>query len=84
VAGFPAVTRYFLFCTESRAALGPTQPPSYLVNGALSQGVMQLGPEADHAPPLARSIMNKAVILLPRMPSWLAEGELHLRTLLPF
>jgi hypothetical protein len=35
----------------SGTALGPTQPPIQWVLGALSLGVKQLGPEADHLPP---------------------------------
>jgi hypothetical protein len=40
----------------SRTALGPTQPPSQLVPGALSLGVKRPGREADHLPhPVPRS-----------------------------
>jgi hypothetical protein len=41
----------FLFDTESRPALGPTQPPIQWVPGALSLGVKRLAHEADYSPP---------------------------------
>jgi hypothetical protein len=40
----------FLFTSASRTALGPTQPPSQWVSGALSLGVKRPGREADHSP----------------------------------
>jgi hypothetical protein len=40
-----------LFTTASRTALGPTQPPTQWVRGALSLGVKRPGREADHSPP---------------------------------
>jgi len=43
---------------ESRLALGPTQPPIHWVPGALSQGVKQLGHEADHSPPSSAEVKN--------------------------
>jgi hypothetical protein len=39
----------FLFSTASRPALGPTQPPTQWVAGALSLGVKRPGREADHS-----------------------------------
>jgi hypothetical protein len=42
----------FLFPTESRPALGPTQPPIQCVQEAASSGVKQPGREADHSPSL--------------------------------
>jgi hypothetical protein len=36
----------FIFTTASRTALGPTQPPTQWVSGALSLGVKRLGREA--------------------------------------
>jgi hypothetical protein len=36
---------------ESGTALGPTQPPTQWVPGALSLGVKRQGREADHSPP---------------------------------
>jgi len=41
----------FLFATESRPALGPTQPPIQWLPRALSPGVKRPGIEADHSPP---------------------------------
>jgi hypothetical protein len=41
----------FLFTTESRTDLGPTQPPIQWVPGALYLGVKRPGREADHSPP---------------------------------
>jgi hypothetical protein len=41
----------FLFITASRTALGPTQPPTQWVPGAVSLRVKRLGGEADHSPP---------------------------------
>jgi hypothetical protein len=39
------------FTTASRTALGPTQPPTQRVRGALSLGVKRPVREADHSPP---------------------------------
>jgi hypothetical protein len=39
----------FLYSTASRPALGPTQPPTQCVPGALSSGLKQPGHEADHS-----------------------------------
>jgi hypothetical protein len=41
----------FLFCTASRTALEPTQPPIQGVLGTLSLEVKRPGREADHSPP---------------------------------
>jgi hypothetical protein len=41
----------FLFTTESRTALGPTQPPIQWIPGALSLEVKRPGRETDHSPP---------------------------------
>jgi hypothetical protein len=41
----------FLFTTASRTALGPTQPPTQWLPGALSLGVKLPGREGDHSPP---------------------------------
>jgi hypothetical protein len=42
--------RIFSFTTASRTALGPIQPPTQWVPGALSLGVKRPGHEADHSP----------------------------------
>jgi hypothetical protein len=46
------------FTTMSRPALGPTQPPSQWVPGALSLGVKRPGHEADHSPPSCAEVKN--------------------------
>jgi hypothetical protein len=43
----PGRVKNCLFSTSSRPGLGPTQPPSQWVQGALSTGVKRLGREAD-------------------------------------
>jgi hypothetical protein len=47
-----------LFTTASRPALGPTQPPTKEVPGALFWGVKQLRHEADHSPPSNAKVKN--------------------------
>jgi hypothetical protein len=54
----------FFFTTASRSAMGPNQPPTQWVPGALSLGVKRPGPEADHSPP-PRSRMCEAIPPLP-------------------
>jgi hypothetical protein len=47
----------FLFTTAaSRPALGPTQPPTQWVPGALSLGVKLPEREADHSPPSSAEV----------------------------
>jgi hypothetical protein len=62
----------FLFTTASRTALGPTQPPSQWVPGALSLGVKRPGREADHSPPSSAEVKDCVELYLhsPSMPSW--------------
>jgi hypothetical protein len=46
----------FLFNTASRMALGPTQPPTQWVPGALSLGVKRQRRESDHSPPSSAEV----------------------------
>jgi len=50
---------FFLLATTSGLALGPIQPPIQEVPGALSPGVKQLEPEAEHSPPSSAKIKNE-------------------------
>jgi hypothetical protein len=68
---FPAGLGVFLFTTESRLALGPTQPPIKWVPGALSLVVERSGREADHSPP--SSVGQECLELFlhyPNTPPW--------------
>jgi hypothetical protein len=57
--------------TESRPALGPTQPPIQWVRGALSPMVKRPGREADQSPPSTAEVKNGGAISpLPHTPSW--------------
>jgi hypothetical protein len=47
----PGWVKNSLFSTSFRPAMGPTQPPSQWVPGALSPRVKRQGREADHSPP---------------------------------
>jgi hypothetical protein len=51
----------FLFTTESRPALGPTQPSIQWVLGALSLKVKRPGREADHSPPSSARVKNASI-----------------------
>jgi hypothetical protein len=48
----------FLYTTESRPALGPTQPLIQWVAVVLSLGVKRPGGEADHSPPSSVEVKN--------------------------
>jgi hypothetical protein len=74
-----------LFTTASRTALGPTQPPSQWVPGALSLGIKRPGREADHSH-LSSAEVKECVKLYLHSPNtyswrgaWLSTG-----TTLPF
>jgi hypothetical protein len=59
-----------LIFTESREALGPTQPPIQWVPWAISPGVKRPGREADHSPPSSAEVKNSgATSPLPHTPS---------------
>jgi hypothetical protein len=49
---------FCLFTIASRPALGPTQPPTQWVLGALTSGIKRLGREADHSPPSNAEVKN--------------------------
>jgi hypothetical protein len=75
----------FLFCTESRSALFPTQSPIKWVLGTISLGVKQLGGEA-HLHLVAKLRICGAIPSLPYKSSWrcvqLSTGELHVYLIL--
>jgi hypothetical protein len=48
----------FLFTTESKSPLEPTQHPIQWVPGALSLGVKRPRREADHSPPSSAEVKN--------------------------
>jgi hypothetical protein len=48
----------FLFTTVSRTALGPTQPPTQWVPGALSLEIKRPVREADHSPQSSAEVNN--------------------------
>jgi len=62
----------FLFTTESRPALGPTQPSIQWMLGALPLGVKWLGREADHSSPSSAEAKECVDLYLcfPNTPSW--------------
>jgi hypothetical protein len=53
----------FLYSTESRPALKPTQPPIKWVPGAISSGAKQPGSETDHSLPSSADVKNGGAIL---------------------
>jgi hypothetical protein len=67
----PARARDFSYSTESRPALGPTQPPVQWVPKALPTRVVQPGSEADHSPLSSAKVKNDGDIPpLPHLSSW--------------
>jgi hypothetical protein len=62
----------FLFTTESRPALGLTQPPIQWVPGALSLGVKRPRREADHSPPSSAEVKECVEVYLHSLntPPW--------------
>jgi hypothetical protein len=54
--------KIFLFCTASRLAPGPTQPPIEWLAGALSLGVKRPGRETDHLPSFIAEVKNGGAI----------------------
>jgi hypothetical protein len=54
----PSMDKTFLLSMLSRLVLGPTQPPTQCIPGALSLGVKWLGCEADHSPQTSAKIKN--------------------------
>jgi hypothetical protein len=74
----------FLLTTESRTALGPTQPPIQWVLGALSLEAKRPGREADHSPPSSAEVkewvqlyLNSPIRLHGVVLSW-AQRQLYL------
>jgi hypothetical protein len=66
----PGTVKSFHFSTLSRPALGPMQPPSQWVPGALSPGLKRQEGEADHSPPtMPRSRKCGSIPTLPCMSS---------------
>jgi hypothetical protein len=61
-----------LFTIVSRPALGPTQPPTQWVPGALSLGVNGPGREADQSPPSSAEVKECVELCIhsPNTPSW--------------
>jgi hypothetical protein len=57
--------------TESRLALGPTQPPIQRVSSALSPGLKLPWLEADHSPPSSAEVKNTgSYTFTPHTSSW--------------
>jgi hypothetical protein len=67
----PGSVKNFLFSTESRSVLGPTELPIKWVPGALSQGVKRQGREAYHSPQTSTEVDKMRIyISTPLTPSW--------------
>jgi hypothetical protein len=68
---FLVVAKDFLFSTESRPVLGPTQSPIQWVLEAVSPRVKRPRREAGAIPPTSAEVKNgKAIPLLPYESSW--------------
>jgi hypothetical protein len=59
---FLGQVRDFSLSTASRSALGPTQPPTLGVQGAISPGVKRPGHEAQHSPLPSTEVKNGVAI----------------------
>jgi hypothetical protein len=77
--------KYIFDYTVSRPALGPTQPPTQWLEGALSLGLKRPGREADHSPPSSAEIKEcvEQYFHSPRTPTW-RGAKLSAGTTLPF
>jgi hypothetical protein len=54
----PTRSKIFTFSMASRPALGPTQPPTLCVTGALTPGQKRSGRKANHSPPSGAEVKN--------------------------
>jgi hypothetical protein len=59
---FPEGHEIFLYSTEPRPALGPTQPPIQWMQGALSSEVKRPRRETGHWPPFSAEVKNGGAI----------------------
>jgi hypothetical protein len=59
----PGRVKNFFYSTSSRPALGPTQPPTQWVLGALFPKVKWKGCEADHSPPTSAEVKKTRIYI---------------------
>jgi hypothetical protein len=52
----------FIYSTESKLALGPTQPPIQWIQECLSLGENQTRRESDHSPPSSSEIKSGGAV----------------------